>query len=239
MRLLVHVYERISPLWEQYRSIRTKHDKMILHFSIAFRTLLTQKNSNNWPSSWVKKFILNRRFYIPNYYLKLVIHIWLYLSFCCRCTCQIRQWLLAEEDDSLIDSFWSCEQLIFKTFSWQIWIHPVPPILDAATNMLNAKNLRLALMLPVSVRPIIRLLEEFAKQVRHVGNMCFSLNNKSKMRPTFKFLYSSKHWNNASPTGQPTYTHESKTKFDLIFKLQSNMHCSSLVFALDEHGKIW
>ena len=97
------------------------------------------------------------------------------LAIWCGYTCQLRQELLAEYDKALIDSFRSCKQLTFKMFAWQIWVHPVPPILDAATNMLNARNIRLALMLPVSVRPIIRLLKEFAKQVRYVWNALFLL----------------------------------------------------------------
>jgi hypothetical protein len=63
----VHVYEHIWPLREEYRGFHTKNGEMVLHFGIAFRPLFTQKNTNNFPAAWVKKFNLRRWFLIRNY----------------------------------------------------------------------------------------------------------------------------------------------------------------------------
>ena len=106
-----------------------------------------------------------------------------------------------------------CDHFTFKFFARQIWIHPVPSILDAATNMLNAKNLGLALMLHVNVRPIIRLLEEFAKQVRHVWNTFFLLIIHIQWRESFK-CFSSVYIEIMFPLQEQLHTHL-KTRYIL------------------------
>jgi hypothetical protein len=59
---------------------------------------------------------------------------------------------------------------ITELFIEQIWIHRATVLVDAATNMLNVKQLPRALITHVSVRAITQLLEEFAKQVNHIWN---------------------------------------------------------------------